>query len=374
MKSRLLLPLLAAGVALLPSVHSAAPGAARPPSASADEPFVVAGYLPDYRSYIDVNAAALHLTDLMLFSLTPAAVMRYADGEKEGGCCLSTEHYEKVRTARQYKSKQNYLAGKMRLLLTVGGGGRSDGFKEIVSGGPKARQKFLKGLVQLCHDEELDGIDMDYEGIQTHADWNAYLNFLTTASSYLHQHGLLLTVALHPGQLLPPNVCKHIDRVHIMSYDMLHPTRPGEERPTHHASLDAMKNAIAKFVQKGCPPSKLVAGIPAYGRHEENPGEVKTYSEVIDEYRKEADAAATSTKNEELQSLNSWKGYRFDSPDDVRTKVRHVKEIVLGGVFIWELGQDKQEEGSGGMLLEAAATYAGSIGAGAGASAQGDEL
>ena len=75
-----------------------------------------------------------------------------------------------------------------------------------------------------------------------------------------------------------------------------------------------------------------------------------------------------------LQSLNAWKGYRFDSPDDVRAKVRYVKELVLGGVFLWELGQDKQEEGAGGMLLEAAATYARSIDAGAGASAQGDEL
>ena len=153
---------------------------------------------------------------------------------------------------------------------------------------------------------------MDYEGIQTHADWNAYLNFLTTASSYLHQHGLLLTVALHPGQLLPPDVCKSIDRVHIMSYDMLHPTRPGEERPKHHASLDSLKNVIAKFVQEGCPRSKLVVGIPAYGRHEQNPGEVKTFSEVIDEYRKEAGSESTTVAgaSEQMASVGGgWMAY-----------------------------------------------------------------
>lgn len=34
------------------------------------EEFIVAGYLPDYRSYINMNVTSLHLTDVMLFSLT----------------------------------------------------------------------------------------------------------------------------------------------------------------------------------------------------------------------------------------------------------------------------------------------------------------
>ena len=54
------------------------------------------------------------------------------------------------------------------------------------------------------------------------------------------------------------------------------------------------------------------------------------------------------------QSL--YKGYLFDSPGRVKRKVKFAKEQGLGGVFLWELGQDKQVRGApGGMLLEAIA-------------------
>lgn len=88
--------------------------------------FVVAGYLPDYRSTINVNASALHLTDLMLFSMSPEAVIE----EKKNGCCVGREHFELIRKARAYKKeKQNK---RLKLWLTIGGGERSDGFKELM--------------------------------------------------------------------------------------------------------------------------------------------------------------------------------------------------------------------------------------------------
>ena len=70
--------------------------------------------------------------------------------------------------------------------------------------------------------EELDGIDLDFEGIQSLAEWKAYLKFISKTSNHLHRHGLLLTIALHPGQLLPSDVCQSLDRVHVMTYDMMH--------------------------------------------------------------------------------------------------------------------------------------------------------
>lgn len=120
--------------------------------------FAIAGYLPDYRSYVDVNATALHLTDLMLFSLTPQAVLRYSSPSSSsaaaatatgvGGCCLSQVHYDLIRRARAHKEEQ--LPGSnVRLLLTVGGGGRSDGFGGVVSGDDGIRSQFVKNLVQI---------------------------------------------------------------------------------------------------------------------------------------------------------------------------------------------------------------------------------
>ena len=109
-----------------------------------DAPFVVAGYLPDYRAYIDVGAAATHLTDLMAFSLTPEAVL----SSSSGGCCLGSEHYAQIRRARD-EAREARGAGGPRLLVTVGGGGRSQGFREAVTGNAEVRRRFIDSLVQL---------------------------------------------------------------------------------------------------------------------------------------------------------------------------------------------------------------------------------
>ena len=204
-------------------------------------------------------------------------------------------------------------------------------------------------------DEVLDGIDFDYEGIQSLDEWNAYLTFLSMASTYLHRENLIATVALHPGQLLPIEVCQSLDRVHVMTYDMM-PTHQPSIPNNHHASLHSTKEAIGKFINYGCDPSKLVLGIPAYGRHEQNMGLVRTYSEVMDDVLKEYNNNDEDAMNT-IQSIQSWGGYRFDSPENVREKVNYAIQLGLGGIFLWELGQDKQLAGiaEGGILLEEAA-------------------
>ena len=206
----------------------------------------------------------------------------------------------------------------------------------------------------LSRAEELDGIDLDFEGIQSIEEWKSYLSFIAMASKQLHSNNnnnLILSVALHPGQILPANICNSIDRVHVMTYDMQ--PSPQDERNNHHASMDAVHRAIASFSQKGaCDPSVLVMGIPAYARHGSNMGLVKTYSEIVDDILKDK---SNDEMDETIQSIRSWEGYEFDSADDVRAKVKYAKQHGLKGIFLWEIGQDKHYS-HGGILLSAAAS------------------
>ena len=305
--------------------------------------FIVAGYLPDYRASINLNATLVHLTDVVLFSLTPASVVSGGGSS----CCLSKEHFALVRKARSYKLEKT--KSSIRILITIGGGGRSDGFADIVSGSSNTRHSFLHGIVKICRENELDGVDWDNENIQTYEQWEAYLHFLVEASTFLHKHNLLVSVALHPGQYLPSEVCRKVDRVHLMAYDMMH-----NQHSKHHASFKSVKKALSSFSSNGCPSSKLIMGIPAYARHESNPGKVKTYAEIVDEFLSEQDEHDVDTK-EIITNLSSWKGYQFDSASDAKVKAEYAKDNDYGGCFLWELGQDKRisDVADGGVLTEA---------------------
>ena len=240
--------------------------------------FLVAGYLPDYRSVDLLDKAAPHLSDVLLFSVSPAS-----DGAASGPgvCCLHDEHYARAREAR---TKAN---PKLRLLASVGGAGRSQNLASIASDASR-RAAFIANLLELCETEGLDGIDFDWEPppsqsqTQTREQSERYLRLLLLeAGRALRPAGKLLSVALHPGQGLSPQLYRVVDRVHLMAYDMI--TSTGGRGAQHHAALGDAKRAVDALIDSGCPANKIVLGIPAYARHGDDPGLVRTYSEIVDD-------------------------------------------------------------------------------------------
>lgn len=287
--------------------------------------FVVAGYLPDYRFYINVNATARFLTDLILFSVDP----RPSQANVLDGCCLAAHHYETARQARAFK--QATANGTLTLWLTVGGGGRSEFFLQDLD-------RLTTTLIQKAKDEGLDGIDLDCESFSSQVAYERYLQWLREAAPIFRQAGLKVSVALHVSQFLYKDVYQLVDRIHLMAYDM-----PGG---SYHGDLHTAQAAIDRLIQSGCPPGKIVLGIPAYARHSRNPGMVKMFAELVDD----------APHGVELDVLGENDGYRGDSPRIVREKVVYTKEKGLAGIFFWELGQDKQHEHAGGGLLVEAAS------------------
>ena len=112
---------------------------------------IAAAYLPDYRlGAADWAGLAQYLTDVILFSVEISP-----RGDIEG--------LDRVREGLAAAKRQKQLQPKLRVLLCVGGAGRSRGFP-FVSKRSDDRKTFVKKLVMLCEEQGLDGIDFDWEG------------------------------------------------------------------------------------------------------------------------------------------------------------------------------------------------------------------
>jgi len=296
--------------------------------------FVIAGYLPDYRLYIDLNHAAQYLSDVMLFSVEPSA-----DGSLSG-CCVGADHFNALKTAEEWK--ENSLSSPLHRWITVGGGGRSNHFVGAIRQNPS---QLVQSVIDLAQKHNFHGIDMDCEHFASQQDYMDYVQWLySEAIPKIHSAGLKVSISIHVGMILPQPIYESADRIHFMTYDML---RGGNE-DKNHGSLAKMVDAVEKLLSSGCPPHKVIIGIPSYLRHGERPGEVLTFAEV-------ADQVTESSSSEELETMSSWKGFLGDFSSSVKQKVLYARQKGLGGVFFWEIGQDKHGEVAGGhSLLQAA--------------------
>jgi len=121
-------------------IHAAEASSSSKQKQSKNEPFIIAGYWPDYRTYIDIQTSSRQiLTDIILFSIEPNTSKAI---DSDGVCCVGKEQYEKARMARRNSNSST------NLLVSVGGGGRSNAMREITSS-KEQRRKLIRELHNL---------------------------------------------------------------------------------------------------------------------------------------------------------------------------------------------------------------------------------
>lgn len=104
--------------------------------------------------------------------------------------------------------------------------------------------------------------------------------------------------------------------------------------------------AVDALVSSGCHPSKVVLGLPAYGRHKIDPSQVKTYSELINAYMEQSSTISDGNDYEgglhrNLQQMTEYNSYTMESRNLILEKVdKLIFDRHLSGVFLWEMGQD----------------------------------
>ena len=264
--------------------------------------FFVVGYFPDYRDF-NIEWGEV-VTDFIYFSAEP-----FANG--------SLNMYRLKPEVLQGMREMKALYGT-HLFISIGGYERSEHFSAMVRY-ENPREKFAEQLIQFALENELDGIDFDWEFPKTSAEIAGYVELMKT----IQENGLLVSVALYPfeGMNLAPYA--NVDRIYIMSYD----------RDIQHSTYEQGIADVEFFLGAGVPAEKLFLGIPFYGRQTISPGKAFTYAEIVAAYAPPADT-------------NEVENIYFNGIQSVRDKTRYAYESGIGGIMIWELAQDTQDETS----------------------------
>ncbi|MGW9686345.1 glycosyl hydrolase family 18 protein [Flagellimonas sp. 2504JD1-5] len=190
---------------------------------------------------------------------------------------------------------------------------------------------FVTKIVDYVVDNDLDGIDMDLEWDNVTSGYSSFVLALNTA---LDAHDKILTVALPQTRFanITDEALAVFDFVNIMSYDATGPWNPS--KAGQHSSLEYAKSGVDFWkTNQGVPQEKLNLGVPFYGYEFTSPTEASAfaYNDMVQ-------------MDESYANLDQIGNAYYNGIPTIKAKVGLANDENLGGIMIWELGQDSFDE------------------------------
>lgn len=268
----------------------------------------------------------------------------------------------------------------LKTLLSVGGWSfGSHRFSKIASH-TKSRRTFIKSVVPYLRTHGFDGLDLAwlYPGRRDKQHFTTLIKELKAEFSQEAQSGqeqLLLSAAVSAGKVALDKgydiaqISKDLDFINLLTYDF---HGAWDKTTGHHsplfrgqedASSDRFSNtdyAVGYLLRLKAPASKLVMGIPIFGRSftldssKTCVGAPVSGPGIPGQFTKEAGILAYYEICDFLQGAsvhrllgqqvpyatkgNQWVGY--DDTESVKNKVKYVKNRQLAGAMVWALDLD----------------------------------
>lgn len=284
-----------------------------------DPNFKVVGYLPTYR---------MSVVDQIDFSKTNYVILAFAN--LDAGGMLEMSNQTPIRSlVSSLKSQGN------KVLLSIGGGGLSSQQEATWAKhmGSSYRKQTIEGILSFMAYNQLDGVDIDFEGdlLRDHA--SAYTAFVKELKAYLHDKGLAITAAVYPrnwNPSIPKQLFQEFDFINVMTYNatgLWDISNPGP-----HSSVEFTMNSMDYWTNEmGIANDKVIMGMPFYG-HNFDPAVAKsvTYKSIVDQ---DPSFAYTDQMN-----MTYYNGI----PTIVEKTALALEEV--NGVMFWELGQDRFDD------------------------------
>ncbi len=283
---------------------------------------IVAGYIPSYRNPATVDYSKL--THTYFCFIYPTLT---------GG--IGNQSAADLSNMNTFLS----LATNTTKLIVVG----STNFQQMATSWSSVQNQysyhatFADTLRKYCQLYGFNGVDIDWEGLSSTAEANAYSAMITTLRDTLHKYGLVVVSTVgygsYWGQYFTNTAVLAADWMQVMVYDQ---TGTWAASPYgNHSSFQHLLNAEAYWAGRGIATSHVVMGMPFYGYDFPNTSgglaPAKTYNEIVNVYPY-MDTCSNRTPCDDY----TW----FNGPALIRKKVNYSISKGFKGVFIWELGQD----------------------------------
>ncbi len=238
---------------------------------------------------------------------------------------------------------------ELKVLLSIGGWG-SGRFSEMAAD-DNNREAFAKDCRRVLDEFQLDGIDIDWEyptssaaKISSSPDDTKNFTLMMKAIRKAIGKKKLLTLATvaNANYIDFKKINSYIDLVNVMAYDMA-------SAPKHHSALYRSDNSgritshesVNAHLVAGVPLSKLVLGMPFYGRGGNKYPNFKNYHEAnANDFTLQWDDVAKvpyyADKDGELV-------FGYENPASLAIKCQYILDNDLRGGMYWDYAGDNMQ-------------------------------
>ncbi len=246
---------------------------------------------------------------------------------------------------RNIKIIKNQIKDKeVKLLVGVAGGAASgySEFMDILTRDAKARENLAKNLKAFCFDNGIDGVDINWEHPKSDEQRDNLALTVNCIAKEFKGTDLELTAAFNSsakcGLQTAKRLAPFVKYVSIMTYDMF--------SKNSHAPIALYKRVINNYINSGIPKSKIVPGLPFYGKEIMKKSYGKpcrsaiAYNKVMKLNKNIAPTINFINVNKPYNDSTYVVKYSFDGIDKIRAKTKFTLQQGLAGVMIWQIGQD----------------------------------
>ena len=240
---------------------------------------------------------------------------------------------------------------ELKVLLSIGGWG-SGRFSEMAAN-DEYRRAFAADCDRVVKEFALDGIDIDWEyptssmaNISSSPDdtENFTLLMQDIRAAIGNEKELTLATVASARYIDFKAILPSVDFVNIMAYDMASaPKHHSALYPSGHSGDITSDGAVTAHLKAGVPPSKLVMGMPFYGRGGDGYPSFQDYNKVGNtdtQYTEKWDEVAQvpypADKNDTLV-------FGFENPRSLAIKCQYILDKDLLGGMYWDYSGDNEQ-------------------------------